>query len=270
MFGTEDINILWRIAMLQEERLLKLIEYLRDNGSGSFKELSELLGISEVTVRKDLAELEHRKAVKLVRGGAVWEKSDLTRAFSQTRDIINREEKQQLVKCLGELVENGYAVSLNGGTTTVEAARFLAENYNSLTVITNNLNVVDVLREKEEFQVILTGGIYYEKENTVTGRQSERDMALYNVDLSIIAVNGISLEKGITDFRIEESGIINAMIKSARKSAVIADHSKFERISCINVCPLERIDYVITDSGISGDTIAEYKRNGIDIIRKED
>ena len=255
--------------MLQEERLLKLIEHLKTNGSGSFKELSEMLGISEVTVRKDLAELERRKAAKLVRGGAVWEKSDLTRAVSETRDIMNREEKQELVKCLGELVENGYAVSLNGGTTTVEAAKFLAENYNNLIVITNNLNVVDVLREKEDFQVILTGGIYYEKENTVIGRQSEIDMSLYNVDLAIIAVNGISLEKGITDFRIEESGIINSMIKNARRTAVIADHSKFERISCINVCPLENIDYVITDSGIDKSTIAKYCNQGVNIIKND-
>lgn len=255
--------------MLQEERLLKLIEYLKTNGSGSFKELSEMLGISEVTVRKDLAELERRKAAKLVRGGVVWEKSDLTRAVSETRDIMNREEKQELVKCLGELVENGYAVSLNGGTTTVEAAKFLAENYNNLIVITNNLNVVDVLREKEDFQVILTGGIYYEKENTIIGRQSEIDMSLYNVDLAIIAVNGISLKKGITDFRIEESGIINAMIKNAKKTAVIADHSKFERISCINVCPLESIDYVITDSGIDKSTITKYSKQGVNIIKND-
>ncbi len=253
--------------MLQEKRLLKLIEYLKANGSGSFKELSELLGISEVTVRKDLAELEQRKAVKLVRGGAVWEKSDLTRAFSETRDIINREEKQELVKCLGGLVENGYAISLNGGTTTVEAARFLAENYNNLTVITNNLNVVDILQEKEDFQIIVTGGIYYEKENTIIGKQSETDMAVYNVDLSIIAVNGISLDKGITDFRIEESGIINAMIKSARKSAVIADHTKFERISCINVCGLDNIDYILTDSGIDEDVAVKYSKQGINIVR---
>ena len=256
--------------MLQEKRLLKLIEYLKANGSGSFRELSEMLEISEVTVRKDLAELERRKAVKLVRGGAVWEKSDLTRAFSEARDIINREEKQELVRCLGELVENGYAVSLNGGTTTVEAAKFLAGNYNNLTVITNNLNVVDILREKEDFQVIVTGGIYYEKENTIIGKQSEKDMSLYNVDLSIIAVNGISLDKGITDFRIEESGIINAMIKSARKSAVIADHSKFERVSCINVCPLDSIDYILTDSGLDEDTVKKYREQGINIIKNHE
>ncbi len=256
--------------MLQEKRLLKLIEYLKANGSGSFRELSEMLGVSEVTIRKDLAELEQRKAVKLVRGGAVWEKRDLTRAFSEARDIINRGEKQELVKYLGVLVENGYAVSLNGGTTTVEAAKFLAGNYNNLTVITNNLNVVDVLREKEDFQVILTGGIYYEKENTIIGKQSEIDMALYNVDLSIIAVNGISLDKGITDFRIEESGIINAMIKSARKSAVIADHSKFERISCINVCPLDSIDYILTDSGLDEDTVKKYREQGINIIKNHE
>lgn len=236
--------------MLQEERLLKLIEFFKEHESGSFRELSDMMGVSEVTVRKDLAELEKRKAVKIVRGGAVWEKSDLSRAVSGTRDIINREAKQELVQCLGNLVKNGYAVSMNGGTTTVEAAKFFVQNYSNLTVITNNINVVDVLREKEDFQVILTGGVYYKKENTIIGRQSEKDISSYNVDLSIIAVNGISLEKGVTDFRIEESGIINAMISSAKKSAIIADNSKFERVSCINVCGLEDIDYVITDSGL--------------------
>lgn len=252
--------------MLQEERLLKLIEYLRANERGSFKELAEMLEVSEVTVRKDLAELERRKAAKLVRGGAVWEKSDLTRAFSEARDIINREEKQELVKCLGELVQNGYAVSLNGGTTTVEAARFLAENYSSLTVITNNLNVVDVLREKEDFQVILTGGIYYEKENTVTGRQSENDMSLYNVDLSVIAVNSISFEKGISDFRLNQIDTFRKMMSISERIVVAADSTKVGKTSCMRVCGVEEIDTLLCDSRLAPEEKEKFEAAGIEVI----
>ena len=252
--------------MLQEERLLKLIEYLRANERGSFKELAEMLEVSEVTVRKDLAELERRKAAKLVRGGAVWEKSDLTRAFSEARDIINREEKQELVKCLGELVQNGYAVSLNGGTTTVEAARFLAENYSSLTVITNNLNVVDVLREKEDFQVILTGGIYYEKENTVTGRQSENDMSLYNVDLSVIAVNSISFEKGISDFRLNQIDTFRKMMSISERIVVAADSTKVGKTSCMRVCGVEEIDTLLCDSRLAPEEKENFEAAGIEVI----
>lgn len=252
--------------MLQEERLLKLIEYLRANERGSFKELAEMIEVSEVTVRKDLAELERRKAAKLVRGGAVWEKSDLTRAFSEARDIINREEKQELVKCLGELVQNGYAVSLNGGTTTVEAARFLAENYSSLTVITNNLNVVDVLREKEDFQVILTGGIYYEKENTVTGRQSENDMSLYNVDLSVIAVNSISFEKGISDFRLNQIDTFRKMMSISERIVVAADSTKVGKTSCMRVCGVEGIDTLLCDSRLAPEEKEKFEAAGIEVI----
>ena len=252
--------------MLQEERLLKLIEYLRANERGSFKELAEMLEVSEVTVRKDLAELERRKAAKLVRGGAVWEKSDLARAFSEARDIINREEKQELVKCLGELVQNGYAVSLNGGTTTVEAARFLAENYSSLTVITNNLNVVDVLREKEDFQVILTGGIYYEKENTVTGRQSENDMSLYNVDLSVIAVNSISFEKGISDFRLNQIDTFRKMMSISERIVVAADSTKVGKTSCMRVCGVEEIDTLLCDSRLAPEEKEKFEAAGIEVI----
>ena len=252
--------------MLQEERLLKLIEYLRANERGSFKELAEMLEVSEVTVRKDLAELEQRKVAKLVRGGAVWEKSDLTRAFSEARDIINREEKQELVKCLGELVQNGYAVSLNGGTTTVEAARFLAENYSSLTVITNNLNVVNVLREKEDFQVILTGGIYYEKENTVTGRQSENDMSLYNVDLSVIALNSISFEKGISDFRLNQIDTFRKMMSISERIVVAADSTKVGKTSCMRVCGVEEIDTLLCNSRLAPEEKEKFEAAGIEVI----
>ena len=252
--------------MLQEERLLKIIEFVKAKGSAKFAEVAAFLDVSEGTARKDLVELDKRKAVKLVRGGVVWGKRDLTREGPQVRDIINREQKQELVRCLADIVEDGQAIAMNGGTTTIEAARFLAENYERLTIVTNNLTILEIFREKKGFQLILAGGMYCLEENTVVGKQVEKDVAMYNTDLAVLAVNSISAEKGITDFRMEESSVINAMIRSSRKAVIVADHSKFDRVSCVNVCPLDKLHHIITDSGVDQETIRKYEEAGVSII----
>ena len=252
--------------MLQEERFIKIIEYLKEKGSARFPQIAEVAGVSENTVRKDLAELDKRKIISLVRGGAVWKKGDLTRGESQVRDIINREKKQELVKSLSRIVKNGQAVFMNGGTTNVEAAGFLAETYSRLTIISNNLTVLDMCRRKKEFQLILAGGVYYEPENTVIGKQVEQDVAMYNADIAVLSVNSISLKKGITDFRMEESGIINAMIGNAEKAVAVADSSKFERVAHINVCPIRSISCFLTDSSMDSEVFAKYKKHGVEII----
>lgn len=254
-------------AMLQEERFLKIVEYLRENGTARFSEIAQMLQMSEGTVRKDMAELDKRGMIKLVRGGAVWKQDDLTKQIFGVRDIMNRKEKQELVKCLGDIVIDGQAVALNGGTTTAEAAKFLAGNYKHLTIITNNLTVMKALREKTEFNFIVAGGIYDRKENTIVGKQAEQDIEAYNADVAILAVNAISLEKGITDFRMEELGIINAMIRSAQKKVIVADHSKFDRIACMNVCPLNAIDCILTDTGLEETKVRKYRMAGTEIVQ---
>lgn len=253
--------------MLQEERFVKIIEFMKSKGSARFSDIAKFLSVSEGTVRKDFAELDRRNLIKLVRGGAVWGKQDVTKGVSQVRDIINREEKQELVKGLGDIIQDGQAVTMNGGTTSIEAAKFLAKNYENLTVITNNLTVLSILREKKNFQLILTGGKYYMNENTITGKQVERDVELYNADLAILAVNSISIEKGITDFRMEESGIINSMIRTSQKAVVLADHSKFDRIAHINVCGLDKISYFLTDSGLTNEIVKKYEKKGCRILK---
>jgi len=255
--------------MLQEERLLKIIEFVREKGSARFSEVAAFLGVSEGTARKDLMELDRRKAVKLVRGGVVWGKRDITREGPQMRDIIYKDQKQELVRCLADIVEDGQAIAMNGGTTTVEAARFLAENYDRLTIVTNNLTILEIFRDKKDFQLILAGGMYCIDENTVVGKQVEKDVAMYNTDLAILAVNSISVEKGITDFRMEESSVINAMIRSSRKAVIVADHSKFDRVSCVNVCPLDKLHYIITDSEADQEVLEKYRKAGVSIIMPE-
>ena len=130
--------------MLREERFLKITDYLKKVRTAKFSEIAQYLGVSEATARKDIAFLDSKGAVRLTRGGAVWNQDDITKQVSKVRNIINREEKRQLVRSLGSFVMDGQAVALNGGTTTVEAARFLAHNYRRLTVLTNNLTALSL------------------------------------------------------------------------------------------------------------------------------
>lgn len=255
--------------MLQEERFFQIIEELREKGSATFGELAKLLNVSEGTIRKDLAELDKRGTVKIVRGGAVWAKNFLPRGDFIARGTINQEEKQELVQCLGDIVENGFAIAMNGGTTSIEAARFLVKHYDRLTVITNNLTVVDIMKTKRHFRTVLTGGQFWHEENTVIGAQTIKDISLYNTDVALLAVNSISIEKGITDFRIEEIRIIEAMIKNSNRAIVLADHSKFERVSCFNVCPLDKISGIITDSRLDPQIIQKYKDHGVSVITRD-
>lgn len=205
----------------------------------------------------------------MVRGGAVWGKTDLTRGTLQARDIINKAEKQELVKCLGDIIEDRQVVALNGGTTNIEVAKFLVENYSRLTIITNNLAALRILRQRNTFQVILTGGIYSSEEDSLVGKQAEREIMMYNADVAVLAVNSISVEKGITDFRMEEGSIINAMIKCSKIAVIAADNSKFDRISCINVCNLDKISCIVTDSSTKEDVADRYKAAGVRVLKPQ-
>lgn len=169
--------------MLQEERLIKITGHLKEEGSDNYANIADLLGVSQGTVRKDLAELDKRGLVKLVRGGAAYVKNNLTRSQLDKRSMINREEKKELVQELRRFVKNGQAIAINGGTTSIEAAKFLVKNYSELAIVTNNLTAVDILKEKKSFQIVVTGGIYHDRENTVIGKhRSFRKRQHYSPD----------------------------------------------------------------------------------------
>lgn len=255
--------------MLQENRFLLIINYLREHEVATFVKLAEVAGVSVGTIRKDLACLEQRGMLSITRGGALYHKDDLTKQVFDMRGIENREEKRILSQLLAHVVTDGQAVALNGGTTNIEAARFLVENYRRLTIITNSLSVVDVMKSAEDFTIIVPGGILRNDEHAVYGEQCREEIGNYNLDTVLLAVNAISSEKGITDFRLEESMIIKSMIKMAKTRVVLADHTKFDRIACMNVCDLSEIDYILTDSKVTEKQIEEYGRKGTKILIPE-
>lgn len=257
--------------MLQENRFLKIINYLKQNQTATLNSLAQETESSIGTVRRDLKLLEEDGMLQIVRGGAVLKNNDLTKQRFDLRGMEHQNEKQSLSKALKQVITDGQAVALNGGTTNVEVARYLAENYQRLTVITNNLHILKVMELAKSFTLLVPGGVLDYDEYTVYGKQCERDMRSYNIDVALLAVNAVSLEKGVTDFRLREIGIIRALLQSSKKRVIVAEHSKFDRISCINVCGLDQIDLIVSDNFVTEETVKKYEREAhVQVITPSD
>jgi DeoR family transcriptional regulator, fructose operon transcriptional repressor len=252
--------------MLQEERLIRIVDFLKANGAAKLSDLCSLNSVSIDTVRRDIDRLEKSDVIKKVHGGAVLKNNDNSQLAFDGRTINNLHAKKELASHIPKYVSDGQTIALNSGTTNIEIARYLAENYSRLTIITNNLRIVEILASAKQFNIILLGGIFDVNEYSVYGKQCERDILQYNINLAVISVNAISIAKGLTDFRMNEIPIIQNMIASSEHAIVAADSSKFERIAYMNICPLGEIDAVITDSGLSPEIAERYTVEGIKII----
>ncbi|MFB5283118.1 DeoR/GlpR family DNA-binding transcription regulator [Peribacillus sp. Hz7] len=254
--------------MLQEHRHQKIESFLKQHKAVKAAELASLLNVSIDTVRRDLETLEKKGTVKRVHGGAILKQNNnnvLNKLFNE-REVKNLENKQEVAALAVELIEEGQAIALNGGTTTIEIAKVLVEKFQRLTIITNDIRILSILGANKHFNVILSGGFFNPEEYTLYGKQCEEILSNFNIDIAFITVNGLSLENGLTDFRIHEVGVIQTILSRTKYKVVAADSSKFETSSYINVCPLKEIDLIVTDSSIPSNIVEDYNKANIRIL----
>ena len=254
--------------MLQEQRHQKIESFLKQQKAVKASELATLLDVSIDTVRRDLEVLEKKGFLKRVHGGAILiqNKDNVLNKIFNEREVKNLEKKQEVASLAIELIEEGQAIALNGGTTTIEIAKVLVEKFKRLTIITNDLRILCILGANKNFNVILTGGFYNPEEYTLYGKQCEEVLSHFNIDIAFITVNALSLEHGLTDFRMHEVGVIQTILSRTKYKVVVADSSKFETSSYINICPLKNIDLIVTDSSLPFNMVEEYSKHNIRIL----
>lgn len=255
--------------MLREERFARIIEYLKINHTAKVNQLADLNKVSVDTVRRDLEILEDYGALKRVRGGAALKQDNMERSVYEMRLTLRNCEKVQLAALVTEVLEEGQTVVIGSGSTTAEIAKAVAMNYKRLTVITNDMDIVQILSHKENFNLIVLGGLFDAEENATYGEQCEEEIRQYNADVCILAVNSISLEKGFSDFRLNQVDALRCMIDISDKVVIAADSSKFDRTASVTLCPVDRADVIITDSKLPPDKKKEYERAGVEIIMPE-
>src|SRR6266496_2028634 len=182
--------------MRQAERLEAILEWLSGAGSVNVTDISEELGVSAATVRRDLNLLERQRLLGRTHGGAVAQ-GVLYELPLRYKSARHKEEKLRIAREAAARVADGHAVGLTGGTTTTEVARALVD-HQRLTVVTNALNIASELAVRPNLKLVVTGGVARSESYELVGPLAEQSLAGVNLDAVFLGVDGISLAAGLT------------------------------------------------------------------------
>jgi DeoR family transcriptional regulator of aga operon len=248
-------------------RRIKILETLKSNGQVNVKELSEELGVTGVTIRNDLAQLEKKNILIRARGGAIkidqnYLDEDFPLSDKQKRNLA---EKKEIGKKAAELIENGNTIIIDSGSTTYQLAKNLF-NFEELTVITNALNVATLLAEHKNINVIVPGGILRKNSVSLIGILAEKGFKDYYCDKVFLGVDGFDLDFGISTPSPEEAHLNQIMIEISKEVIVLTDSSKFERRGFAFIAPVNKITTVVTDKGLRPEHKAKLESVGIKVI----
>jgi len=254
---------------MQSDRRRRIVEIVQHSGSKTVAELCDLFDVSEMTIRRDLRELDRDGVLRRVHGGAV---SNLGRSYEPAytiRSTRNNEIKEAIGLKATEIVIDGDSIALDVGTTTLEIAKALQGKRN-LTIITASLpianEIVSNLSLTSDVRLILTGGIIRSGELSMIGHIATQTYSAYHVDKAFIGVGGISLEDGLTEYNLEDALVKKSLIQNAHQRIVVADSSKFGRTTFTSVAPLSMVNTIITDSQIPKKSLYSLQDLGIEVL----
>jgi len=269
MISTKSID--WGEKMLQEERYQKILTVLSESGSLSIKKIQELFGISIATARRDMIELQERGLVNRTHGGVSLKskKSDRDIPPLDIRKAHCAIEKEAIARKAATLIEPSDVLILDGGTTTLHLAKMLP--LIPISVITNSLVHAQTVFEHQEgnsnIEIVLTGGILFGAWSLTYGPPALACLSEYHANWLFLSGQGIN-ENGLFNPNALVVEVEKAMVKSADKVVVLADHSKIGSKSMSRVCALGDIDYLITTSNAEVESqLNVLEENGIEIIR---
>ena len=256
-----------RFRMLRQEREAEILRLLAgaDGGARRVAELSQALGVSQMTIRRDLEELERRGLVRRVHGGAMQVNGALLfeRSFSERGQEAFR-EKVAIGRAAAALVRDGAVCILDAGTTTLQVARHISAR--NVIAVTNALPVAMELAAHEGISAILLGGNLKGRELCTVGPMVTDALAKMTADVLFLSTMGVSLERGLTEADIREAEVKRWMIAAARKVVLVADSSKFGAAFFVQTVPLEKVDVFICDSGLPEPARHALSALGIELV----
>jgi DeoR/GlpR family transcriptional regulator of sugar metabolism len=248
-------------AVLARQRQAVILEEARRTGAVRVSELVAKLGVSDMTIRRDLDVLATRGLVEKVYGGAtaVVGKSTDEPGFD-AKSGQQRAQKEAIARLAAGLVRPGTAIGISAGTTTWTLARAL-ESVPGLTIVTNSIRVADVLRDSTQAErtVVLTGGVRTPSDALVGG-VAVHSLRRLHLDLVFLGVHGMAESAGFTTPNLEEAETNRALVEAGRSLVVLADHTKWGIVGISTIVDLDEADVVVTDDGLpeaAQETLAE-------------
>lgn len=237
--------------MLAAQRRTAILERVQGAGAVRVAELVSELGVSDMTVRRDLATLAERGLVAKVHGGAIVPAAGSADEPGFTaKSVRQREEKEAIATAAAGLVNPGSAVALSAGTTTAALARQLLD-VPGLTVVTNSVPVSDVLygAGSADRSVVLTGGVRT-RSDALVGPVAVAALRGLHVDVLFLGVHGMGEPAGFTTPNLLEAETDRALVAAARRLVVLADHTKWGTVGMCTIAALSDADVLVTDASL--------------------
>ena len=258
--------------MKADDRENQILKKLRYKGSVSLDQLTDDLGASAASIRRDLARLEMKGLVRRTPGGAKAVETLLYEPFRydslfQKRVRHQAAEKRRIGLAAAELIQEHETVGFTAGTTTTEVARVI-RNRQNLRVVTNAINIAMELCNCEGLQTLVTGGfVQWAGSFSLVGHAAVNFLNEIYMDKVFVAVCGIDHVRGVTLIEPEESSTFRAMVRQAKQTIVVADSSKIGLVTPALVCPVSDVHILITDTNASDDAVAPFLERGIEVQR---
>lgn len=229
------------------QRQDRIVERVHHEGYVSVEDLAAAFGVTPQTIRRDIGILQDDGRLRRYHGGAATVSTIENMAYS-TRKILCQDEKRMIAQRVADCVPDSASLILNIGTTTEEVARALVARRSELRVITNNLNVAGILQGKRDFEVYVAGGLVRHRDGGIVGESALDFMRQFKVDFAIIGISGIDAEDGaLLDYDFREVQVSRQIMESARRTWLVADHTKFGRNATVRLCSLADVDVLFTD-----------------------
>lgn len=230
-------------------RQSKILEIARTEGRVVVEDLSERLNVTVQTIRRDLSELAVVGMLDRVHGGAVLRVGVSNIAYEDRRRL-NEGAKAAIARMCAAAIPNNSSLFLNLGTTTEAVARELLR-HERLTVITNNLNVANILIANESCEIVVAGGLLRRSDVGLVGDLTTQIIDQFKVDFAVIGTSSIDEDGDLLDFDLQEIRVSRAIIRQARKTFLVTDASKFQRSAPARIASLADLDAIFTDLPLS-------------------
>ncbi|MEJ1991324.1 MAG: DeoR/GlpR family DNA-binding transcription regulator [Maritimibacter sp.] len=253
--------------MAQSFRQAEIIEIAQRDGKVTVEGLAEHFNVTLQTIRRDLAELGDSGKLERVHGGAILP-SGIANIGYEDRRSLNQMGKEGIARACAAQLPQSCSIFLNIGTTTEAVARELL-SHRDLMVVTNNMNVANILAQNEACQVILTGGALRRSDGGLVGNLTTETIRQFKFDYAVIGCSALDEEGDILDFDIQEVGVSQTIIRQSRKTILAADHTKFQRHAPARIGSLAEMDMFVTDSPLPASLASACKNWGTEVVLAE-
>ena len=254
-------------SLIPAERQRLICELARSQGIVKVADLSNRLGVSEITIRRDLETLEQEGVLERTRGGAIYSQRMRAEPLYTEKDHIHRREKQAIGQAAAALVEEGDTILINSGSTTLQVMRHLRlSGQRGVKIITSNTGKLAEAWDSDQ-ELILTGGTFRQASSSLVGPLAVMALKQVNANKAFIGVDGISARYGLTTPILQEAEIARLMIERTHGPVIVAaDHSKVGVVADFVTVPADKVDILVTDDGFDEEYRVELEELGMEII----